>query len=361
MPSPRSIIASLAFLTALGLASPIASAADAEKQILIGVRDDAPPFVWTEAATGNHLGFFWDICTKAVERAGYQFSPTQVTASDRKNFLSNATPHYDLLCDPTTITISRMRNFSEAGKAPQLSFSPIVFVANGTYASPNLADFKGRGTLPDDKKLEGDCRDRYAKVTPKTDPADKPWIQMWPTEQAAQKQGADGRTETPPPDRFEVWGFVEGATIGDRIAAESRTTIDGVLICPVEFPSHQEAARQFCDGKIARYFGDADILRASIEISAKRSGADCPSATFWAAGTYEPYAFVTSAKNRAEFPERFSLALYEMYTDGTIDRLFAGHFPGIEKSPFLSTLFQINSIPMGDAPKSDTVAKSTAQ
>jgi hypothetical protein len=42
-------------------------------------------------------------------------------------------------------------------------------------------------------------------------------------------------------------------------------------------------------------------------------------------------------------------------------RCLAGHFPGMQKSQYLSTLFQINSIPKGDMATSDTAADTPAQ
>ena len=65
------------------------------------------------------------------------------------------------------------------------------------------------------------------------------------------------------------------------------------------------------------------------------------------AGRYEPYAFVISSRTHPGLPEKIDLALYSMFQDGTIERLFAGHFPDTKMSDFLNTLFRINSIPAG--------------
>lgn len=364
MPFHPRICAILTVLSITFAAGPQEGAAQttAPAEIVIGVRDDAPPFVWTEPSTGNHLGFLWDICTRAVERTGNQFSTQPVSAADRKTFLTTGAQPFDLLCDPTTITIARMHTFSDRGTAPQLSFSPIVFVASGTYASPDLSEIDGRGKLPADRdKLDEACGAIYDGLVPLgTKPPIPRWIQMLPDDPPSEED--QGSPKTIVPNRYEVWAFVEGSTIGERIAAQKDpVTEGGVLICPRPVASHREAAQEFCEKKIARYFGDADIVRAAIAEYSKQAGVTCPEALFWAAGTYEPYAFVTSSKNHPDFPERFSIALYEMFSDGTIDRLFAGHFPGMKKSPLLSNLFQINSIPEGDKGPSDKVGDKPAQ
>lgn len=173
----------------------------------------------------------------------------------------------------------------------------------------------------------------------------EPWIRLLP----ATDSGDEGR--------FEVWGYVTGSTIGEKIALEAtqRPQDDRrrLLICPESLNSHDEAAREFCAGNLARYFGDADIIKASIDAYRARPGTTCvQNYQFATDGTYEPYAFVLSSRRVRDFPERFTYALYGMFSDGTVDRLYAGHFPGIEKSLHLGTLFRINNIPPGvDLPK----------
>lgn len=107
----------------------------------------------------------------------------------------------------------------------------------------------------------------------------------------------------------------------------------------------------FCTGRIARYFGDADIIRAMIDSRSDLSAEPCaPDVSYSAGLTYEPYAYVTSSRNIPDFPRKFDYALYEMFTDGTVERLFAGHFKS-GKSEYLRALFQINSIPRGMPPR----------
>lgn len=311
------------------------------QEIGIAGRKDARPFVWQDDGTGQLLGFLWDICTRATQRAGYSFRPIPIESSEKDDFLASGAGNYDLLCDPTTITLYRMKNFMERIEVSHLVFSPIVFVANGSYARhDNLQKAQpGWGELSATKAKEADCS-KLSKQAADGIPiagTSKRWITMVPDDEKV---------------RIEIWGYVKGATIGaklERDKALDAVTPDGShpLICLQPFASHKEAAEAFCTNRLARYFGDADIIKATIKARSERPGGSCKSGVSFAAdGTYEPYALVTSSRNCPEFPKRFAYALYEMFADGTVDRLFVGHF-GAGKSDYVRTLFQINSVPRG--------------
>ncbi|MBY5560803.1 substrate-binding periplasmic protein [Rhizobium leguminosarum] len=305
------------------------------ERIVIAARADVRPFIWQDD-TGDNLGFFWSICIEAAKRAGYDADPRTITTAQRDDFLDGKSKVYDLLCDPTTITLGRMKNFLNAGSAPWLTFSQIIFVASGAFVNQTL-DIKGPGwgVINDKKGARCDAL-RDAKPT-------NEGVILRPPESAT----------------FEIWGFLKGSTIGAQLQAEISAFGSDPrlpLICTREFDTHREAAEAFCERRIARYFGDADIIRATIAAYNEKPGHKCSSqagATF--NGSYEPYAFVTSSFHSPEFPKRFSFELYEMFVDGTIERLFAGHFPNSRKSDPLKVLFQINTIPRGvDQPAAST-------
>ena len=116
----------------------------------MGVRTDARPFIAWSDQSEEYLGFFWDICTEAVDRAGYTIATkVQVDATLRADFLNKGIGDYDLLCDPTTITLERMRRFADEEETAQLEFSPIVFVANGSFVQQERGapDPAGRGRV----------------------------------------------------------------------------------------------------------------------------------------------------------------------------------------------------------------------
>lgn len=348
-------------------------------EITIAVRKDTPPFVWKDKHSGEHLGFFWDVCTEAAQRAGYKFNVQEITASDRDFFLETAQlQNLDttmvLLCDPTTITLKRLRRFTEdltEDGQSKLTFSPIIFVANGTYF------FQGNETKR--SKAWG----KVPAVTSKTPDCDAllGWLdqnKLWeyagdeppPYEPREDKTGSATNgmlveylkntlsftlrpKKQKPRKTYEVWGYVVGTTAGEAVVDKRITSHDGNLICTDSYVSHAKAAEAFCEGRLDRYYGDSDILHASIEqVSLEKSCASDPK-EHKSAGTYEPYALVVSRAIGAPV----TLALYEMFEDGTMKRLFAGHFPEAQMSQPLNTLFQINSIPRGE-PNSNRNAPS---
>lgn len=308
----------------------LASSSDAvpAKRVVIAVRADVRPFIWQDDS-GENLGFFWSICVEAAKRAGYDADPVTITSGQRDDFLEGKNKAYDLLCDPTTITLSRMRKFLSEGPAPWLTFSQILFVASGAFVSQSFEEGEHEGWGYTEGRT--DCNSLSKK------------------KKEINNEGIFLR----PPSRetFEIWGYLKGSTIGAQLQSEiSAFSSDDrlPLICTKEFATHREAAEAFCKGRIARYFGDADIIRATIAAYNQQPGPKCSSgAGITFSGSYEPYAFVTSSFNSTDFPKQFSFQLYEMFVDGTIERLFAGHFPNGQKSEPLKTLFQINTIPRG--------------
>jgi polar amino acid transport system substrate-binding protein/glutamate/aspartate transport system substrate-binding protein len=94
-----------------------------DKAIRIAFREDAPPFSYKEKS-GAPTGFMVDLCRAVAKRLGDQLNLTEmtlaflpVTAVDR--FAAIASGKADLLCEPTTETLSRRR---------QVDFSIPTFV-----------------------------------------------------------------------------------------------------------------------------------------------------------------------------------------------------------------------------------------
>lgn len=316
--------------------------------VLIGARVDGRPFIWQDAMTKEYLGFFWDICTEAVTRSGYKFEAQQIDAAARRKFLETGEGVIDMLCDPTTITLGRMRVFIDLDAGNRLRYSPIVFVANGSYIKTTQHPLQAvgfghfseqigncAGAIMADKKLEQPKPPKQTGFFQRM--ADRIPIQMLP-DKIPQTAG----------DQYQIWGYVEGTTSKGIVDRAINRPPGQFTICPKPLPTHAEAAEEFCAGRLARYYGDVEIVRAAIEEVPSTSGTKCE-ADFkpTQSGSYEPYAFVVSARRFRTLPEQFDHALYGMFSDGTIDRLFVGHFPDNEKSQFLNTLFRINSLPPG--------------
>lgn len=337
-----------------------ASTQTERRLVTIAVRVDARPFVWKDSATGQYLGFFWDICTDAVVRAGYDFNAVDVAAPARSRFLETGQGSFDLLCDPTTITLSRMERFTKSN----LSFSPIVFVANGSHVTSAETE---RGTFAAGEDCDTVAATGMSSAAGGLMPAsaatndlevirdggedaadeglpDRVGVLAWLDRFVALRQPVSSPSENAS-GTYEVWGYVEGTTGEHAVHADASARSDNVRICSRALPSHADAARAFCAGELARYYGDVEIVQTAINDERNRARTTCEARAAKIPGTYEPYAFVVSATAHPDLPELFSHALYGMFGDGSIERTFTGHFPDTRKSQFLETLFRINAIP----------------
>lgn len=370
---------------------------ETDRTVRVGVRTDVPPFIWKDEASQHFRGFFWDICTTALGRAGYAREVVEITAAQRRALLRDGSfgtcddagncpgdHSVDLLCDPTTITLARMKDFARPSHSVSaFRFSPILFVANGSniQQSYSRAAFRERlvpflrgqcGASPDVKRVicPGETESGPLGwlvppgLRPKPEASAINWGQSCEeiTTALGGKLSRDATNsgeqpawppqiwpvpETPKP-QFEVWGYVKGATIGVTVEAAAKRAPSSVGVCPMTLNSHSDAAKAFCEGRIYRYFGDVDLVRAAVEAYRRTHLLPCPADERPSAkGTYEPYAMVLSAQTYPDFPEDFTVALYSMFSDGTIGQFFNGRFGRERQSQYLSALFRINSIPAG--------------
>jgi ABC-type amino acid transport substrate-binding protein len=261
-------------------------------EIRIGMRADARPFVHEESP-GVFAGFLADLCREAVVVAGYPaFSEERIDARSRFD------AGLDLVCDPTTLTLER---------AGRMDFSPIVFVANATFAEvspPRPLDAAGLAAHPA-------CR--------------------------AAAEGGSGAVAV-------------GMLAGTTAAANFRLASDGGWLglgagqapCVVEVTSHPEGIDRLCSGEFGYYFGDADILRAYL-----REKPGCKALLHPTFFTYEPYALVLGSDDAA-FRRAFVRALYQLHATGFVAGTYAKHFGDREPSDALDMLFLINTVPAGE-------------
>lgn len=327
----RQVTLRLALLGSIAAAGPALT----EPVIRMGVRVDARPFAWQDAANQSYLGFLVDICTDAVTRAKYPFEQVPINPADRIEVLEGRRSDLDLLCDPTTVSLKRLDDFAAMSGPEAPSFSPIVFVANGTFAT-NRAEHSG----------EMDADAGACQINPSVPVAND-----------------DDETGAPP---SLAAGYVIGASIEpvlrDAIASGMPGLAAGQTVCAVPQDTHVDAARAFCEGRLRFYFGDIDIIRESVAAEAERSGKSCAFDPAPVPLTYEPYAFVVTGRTPG-FRAHFLKGLYEVFHHGTVEDRFRGHFEGFEMSPFLETLFRINRVPSGQpaSAKVETEGESSGE
>ncbi|WP_378942752.1 substrate-binding periplasmic protein [Paracoccus sp. R86501] len=286
----------------------------------IGVRVDAGPFARHDPYTEKFRGYLVDLCREAVTRAGFTFIERPVTARQRMQILEGRIDvsaqdqkdealgpwTLDLLCDPTTLSLKRLDTFAVRGDEV-LAFSPVVFVANGSFVT--LKERKARG--PDNRSLAGDCP-------------------------------PSGMADEPLPGVF-IAGHVQGTT-SETVIRRAAKVANNQVLCLWAAESHVEAVAALCRGEIDYYFGDLDIIEFYRSYRAE-TGANCaktePPRTVL---SYEPYALLVS-NNTPGFRPRFLAALYELFSDGTAEQRFTSHFGGASPSTALNLLFRINSVP----------------
>jgi ABC-type amino acid transport substrate-binding protein len=318
-------------------------------EIVIGVRADAQPFAWLDEETGDFKGYLRDLCDEAADRAGYDLVVELPVSATQRQAILDGDPtilvtedgpprQIDVLCDPTTISLTRMTGLLE-GAPERLVFSPILFVANGSFMTRGPAGL--RFPLVPAPAEGGEAPD----LPP--DPPDPALVDQLAACTWASRRGVpfDPADSTATPRAFLRAGYVTGATsaaFSEPYLRSKGTQVD--LLCLLPQPSHSAGVGALCNGALDLYFGDLDIIEAYRKEVSDRDGADCLLKPGSFVLSYEPYALLVSDKTPG-FRPRFIAALYEMFSDGTALRIFGGYFPNHSKSTALNILFRINSIP----------------
>jgi ABC-type amino acid transport substrate-binding protein len=308
-------------------------------RVEVAVRIDAKPFAWRDPKSGAFRGYLVDLCREAVLRAGFLPNEIGMSSVEREQVLDGATDsirgvRFDLMCDPTTISLDRLQKLKDRDPPDQLVFSPIVFVANGTYFQRkdyvrSLAPREPESAVAFVRRLFSGAGE---------DAGAAPTGVVYPAPEGCDELNADQASSS-----MVVIGHLQGATAR---AVAVRAVHDGVFrgsrVCLRAFESHTTAVAAICgdpDGKdaIDVYFGDSDIILANRTDQCAIEPAPRPR-------SYEPYALVMSNRTLG-FRERFLIALYELFSDGTANNRFNTYFSGYAQSGPLEALFRINSIP----------------
>jgi hypothetical protein len=321
--------------------------------VTIGVRQDARPFAWqADDNAATFRGYLVDLCIDATTRAGFRFRLLPVDAAQRDRILEGrgfeaevapggAREAIDLLCDPTTLTLGRLETFARDPETSHAVFSPIVFVANGSYVRH------------DGKENQAAC---------KVGATDEAGAAIHPACWTRSRLGAKGEAieEVVLPDKIACSAprgggaqeyFVAATVVGTtaRATIERAARLDqldlgaGQRVCTVLVRDHRAGVRSFCRNDFHFYFGDLDIIQAYRTL-ARQEGVDCDLARAERPLSYEPYALLLPSRS-TEYRAKFIAALYEIFSDGTAASRFDAYFPDHAKSSALGLLYRINSIP----------------
>jgi ABC-type amino acid transport substrate-binding protein len=97
---------------------PMASAEPAEiKTLKLGVREDAPPFAYVEDDKSKFVGYSVDLCDKIGHRAvneGMYDKIEFVKVSSKTRFEDLQNNKVDILCEATTVTLERIRDYRQS-------------------------------------------------------------------------------------------------------------------------------------------------------------------------------------------------------------------------------------------------------
>lgn len=345
-PAPTDRPAPFLFVVSLGAMLCLLPFGAIAQQIVIGVRDNARPYVWIETTAEGHLlpkGYLGEVCALLAANAALTYKIVSVDASGRDIILNGGLSEIDLLCDPTTVTVNRLENFQRASGKSQWHISPILHLANRGYLD----------RIPEEKKTAFSRWKNCIKAYLSREEA--------PETLGCIRLKLDRKIDISP---------VNIAVIG--------TTSALVLNCNkpdscILAKSHEDAAKKFCTYREpVRYHGDAELIQAAVRhwdethptAPGERRCASTPLLTVPApsaaenlinagetssARNYEPYVLVFKNSNDKvdDLGQRLTLALYRLASNGRLRLLLESHFPDAEISSDLDSLFRILSIPAG--------------
>lgn len=289
--------------------------ADAE-EIVVGIREDARPFAWYDAEQERFRGFVVDVCNYAFDKMRVVPVEVPVNARNRFGLLDKpvAKGGVDMLCDTTSVTISR---------AERRLFSPIIFLSGVSYAvSPSAEQAQIDRVASKQNGANDGCSGANDKLEPAT--ANRPAL-------------------------LRV-GVLGGTTASEAVRSEEARALfrlqDGEAICIESgLRNYATGIRELCNGKLAYFFGDRDMLAYYLdEYRGTEGGENCDAVLSRKFFSYEPYALVIR-DDRLDIVKRLQVALFQLFRDReSLDEIFGDSFDGREPSELLSALFRINAI-----------------
>lgn len=316
-------------LLVLTLAQAAPATGSAAEKIVVGYREDARPFAYLDKPDSLIFkGFIADLCSRALDLAGYQVERVPVDAKSRWRKLDNR--EIDMLCDTTSVSLDR---------ASEHLFSPIIFLSGVSYAYSPKAEQDSLAAYSD---AQGAAAPQSAERggTENADPAEAaPFCAGQPADLGPQLE----------PSRVPVLRVgVLNATTADTAVRKAETMElfrlkPGEAICIVSVVgSYAEGIGKLCRGEFAFFFGDRDMLQTYLTEELKQpSGCDAIlSGKFF---SYEPYALIVNSERR-DLALKLQSALFHLFSNGEAEKLFEDYFEGSTKSDLLQALFRINAI-----------------
>ncbi|MFY0619537.1 transporter substrate-binding domain-containing protein [Shimia sp.] len=336
------------------VASSFPVGAQENTKLRVGVRVDAAPFAWKDDAN-EFNGLIYDFCRIALENADLEYGLADATVANRLDRLvaQGSTPRtYDILCGPTSITISRSQKYF---------LSPPIFVSGGSFiasggafgrfhqaAIARLAEREEDGLPvigPDGTEIQGASRDEKIRSV---------------------------RQESIPEcDQIDTETQIVGARLGYVQGTTGRNVIDQAwlaeappvkvaafqTICAEAQLNHEIAVERLCDGAITHHFGDRDIVEYYLTQGIGTSFPACDAKASSEFYTAEPYAIAISPELDGATVRQFISGILEVMGSGVrsdtgddtiiplTDHLFSRTFKAREMGATLRELYTILRVP----------------
>ena len=320
-----------------------------DKTIRIAYREDAPPFS-SKDKIGEPAGFMVDLCRAVAKKLAEQrklpslnVAYVPVTAANR--FEAITQQKADLLCEPTSATLSRRE---------LVDFSVPTFLDGASL----MVRTDGAKKLADQLHLTS-LNVTYVPVTA----ADR--------FDAIRQQKADLLCEPTSATLsrrelvdFSIPTFVDGASLmiradgphdlkamsGQKIGVVAGTTTEqalrnslkeaGITSDVIPAKTHAEGLAMLDDGKISAYFADRSILVSLIKDS-KAPGKLMLAENYL---SIEPYALALP-RGEEDFRLAVDRALSRIYRSGEIATIFKRTFGDAKPGQTLQTLYLVSALP----------------
>ena len=273
-------------------------------EVKIGFRTDVEPFSYLVRTDDRpeFKGYLAGLCYALFHGSAYQVKALAVTVTDRFRRIDGGAapsedPPVDMLCDPTTLRFSGVRQEVKG------FYSPIVFVSGVTDLVRKSSDARtvayigfARNTTAKNVARKACEIDLLRIRDPGASPQPGECDPMMPA-------AKDFCASSGPAPMLATRGPAPS------LAAAGPSDRPRYYFCPKD--SHPELIEWFCRKNVdstfdlgfhMAYFGDREIIQGKLAAFQKEAGRECPGKYIEPDPTnytYEPYALVVSAKRPA--------------------------------------------------------------
>jgi ABC-type amino acid transport substrate-binding protein len=227
----------------------------------IGYRTDARPYSYQDA-NGQPAGYIVDLCNEVAAALGPNIRPQYVRIAADARFESVLNGRVDILCDPSSVTLSR-REIVDFSLPTFIDGAGVISRANSPVR--NFEDFAGKrvgvlGNTTSERTLRTSLDDLNVKAT----------VVLAPDHRAGLDLLSDGKVDAYFADRGIVAAMIRE---GDRPGLEISRQYFSYETYALALPRGDDAFRLFVDRVLARLYRSGKI-NAILEKTFGKTPAD---------------------------------------------------------------------------------------